>query len=224
MAAEDLLVSWNDTSTKQAIVDSVARLTTDGPDFVPPDERVATFDNDGTLWCEKPLPVQLAFILGELAAMTEADESLRSRQPWKAAHDRDMEWLSDVMTKHYAGDDTDVKVLMVGILQTLAGLTVAEYEQRANDFVRTTQHPTAGRLYQDCGYAPMVELLRYLEANGFATFIASGGDRDFMRPFAWDLYGIPPERVVGSSNALAYDADTNEVAYMGEADVFSTLR
>ncbi len=220
MAAEELLASWNDTATKHAIVELVDRVTRDGPDYVAPEDRTATFDNDGTLWCEKPLPIQLAFILEQLAAMAEADESLRSRQPWKAAYQRDMAWLSGVITKHYAGDDSDVKVLMGGILQTLAGLTVGEYEARAGDFVHSTHHPTAGRLYRDCGYRPMVELLRYLEANGFATFIASGGDRDFMRPFALDMYGIPPERVIGSSNALAYDSDANELADLAHPDVF----
>ena len=179
---------------------------------MPPEERIATFDNDGTLWCEKPLPIQLAFILQRLAAMATADETLRGRQPWKAAYEQDYGWLGGVIDKHYAGDDSDVKVLMGGLLAAFAGVTVDEYEAEALSFVNGGSHPTLGRPYARCGYQPMVELLRYLEANGFTTFIASGGDRDFMRPFAGDLYGIPPERVVGSSNALRYDADADTLS------------
>jgi hypothetical protein len=219
MASEELLASWNDTPTRQAIVDFVARVT-DGPGAVPPDERVATFDNDGTLWCEKPLPIELEFILQRLADMAEVDASLRSRQPWKAAYDKDLGWLGDVITKHYGGDDSDVKILMGGILAAFAGTTVEDYEAQAGSYVRDGQHPTLGRLYRECGYRPMVELLRYLEANGFATFIASGGDRDFMRTIAGEMYGIPPERVIGSSNALRYDGDARSLAYLAEPDVF----
>ena len=127
MANEELLASWNDTATRQRIVDFVARVTADGPDFVAPADRVATFDNDGTLWCEKPLPIQLAFILQQLAKQATNDESLQSKQPWKAAYTHDLEWLGGVITKHYAGDDSDVKVLMGGILGAFAGVTVDEY-------------------------------------------------------------------------------------------------
>ena len=220
MAAEELLASWNDTASKAAIVDYVARVTTDGPDFVAPVERIATFDNDGTLWCEKPMPIQLAFILKRLAEMAAVDATLRDRQRWKAAADGDMAWLSGVITKHYSGDDGDLKVLMGGVLASVAGLTVDEYAEQANAFVTGTPHPVNGRLFKDCGYLPMVELLRYLEANGFTAFIASGGDRDFMRPFADDIYGIPAERVIGSSNALRYDDDAGTLAYLAEPDVF----
>jgi hypothetical protein len=219
VAAEELLESWNDTPTRQAIIDYVNRITSDGPEQVPEPDRVATFDNDGTLWCEKPLPIQLAFILQRLAEMAEADDSLRSRQPWKAAYEQDYGWLGAVVTKHYAGDDSDVEVLVGGVVSAFAGISVDEFGDRADRFVRTTTHPINGRLYQACGYRPMVELLRYLEANGFSNFIASGGDRDFMRPFADDLYGLPPERVIGSSNALRYDADADALVYLAEPDV-----
>ena len=220
MTSEHLLVSWRDTPTTAAIVDFVARVTGDGPDHVPPDARIATFDNDGTLWCEKPMPIQLAFVLERLAEMATADESLRDRQPWKAAVERDFHWLGEVITKHYAGDDTDVKVLLGGVVASTAGLTVEEYADSADAFVAGTTHPTNGRLFRDCAYRPMVELLRYLEANEFTPFIASGGDRDFMRPFADDLYGIPAERVIGSSNALRYDDDAGTLAYLAEPGVF----
>ncbi len=176
--------------TRAAIVD-FERVTDEGGATVPPDDRVAVFDNDGTLWCEKPMPVELGFILHRFTEMAEEDPALRDRQPWKAAWDKDYAWLGAVITKHYHGDDSDVKVLMGGILQAFAGMTVTAYTARADAFLRQAPHPSLGRLLRDCAYLPMVELLRYLEANGFATYIASGGDRDFMRPVTYDIYGIP---------------------------------
>ena len=201
----DTLLSWNDGAAKTAIVDFVTRVTTaGGPDFVPAVERIAVFDNDGTLWCEKPMPIELGFILVRLAAMAETDSALRARQPWQAAYGKDYAWLGDAITKHYHGDDSDVKVLIGGILQAFDGMSVDTYGTDASAFLNHGQHPTLRRTFRDCGYKPMVELLRYLEANGFTNFIASGGDRDFMRTVTADIYGIPPERVVGSSNALRY--------------------
>ena len=217
------LASWNDGETKAAIVDFVERVTTEGgPDFVPPAERIATFDNDGTLWCEKPMPIELGFILARLAEMAEADGSLREKQPWRAAHERDYQWLGDVITKHYHGDDADVKVLIAGILQAFAGMDVEEYGAAADAFLRKEKHPTLGRTFHACGYLPMIELLRYLEANGFTNYIASGGDRDFMRPVTEEIYGIPAEHVIGSSNALRYleDEHGGTVTYAAEMDVF----
>ncbi len=210
-----MLESWNDTATRQAIVAFVESVGS-----IPPEERIAVFDNDGTLWCEKPLPIELAFILKRLAEMAERDESLRRRQPWQAAHDGDYAWLGNVITKHYQGDDSDVKVLMGGILQAFAGWTVDEYGAAAHAFVHDGVHPTLKRPFAACGYVPMVELLRYLEDNDFTCYIASGGDRDFMRPITGELYGIPPERVIGSSNGLRYDDATRSVVYIAEPDVF----
>jgi phosphoserine phosphatase len=212
------LPSWNDTHTRQAIVEFVESTASD----VPPEERIAVFDNDGTLWCEKPMPIELGFILKRLAAMADEDASLRERQPWKAARENDYAWLGRVITKHYQGDDSDVKVLMGGILQAFAGMTVDDYTAAAHVFLHTEQHPALGRMFRDCGYLPMVELLRYLEANGFTNFIASGGDRDFMRPVTQEIYGIPPHRVVGSSNGLRYVEDEHggSVVYLAEPDVF----
>jgi hypothetical protein len=219
----DPLASWNDTPTRAAIVDFVDRVTDEGgAHFVPRDDRVAVFDNDGTLWCEKPMPVELGFILHRFTEMAEEDPALRDRQPWKAAWDKDYAWLGAVITKHYHGDDSDVKVLMGGILQAFAGMTVAAYSARADAFLRQAAHPSLGRLLRDCAYLPMVELLRYLEANGFATYIASGGDRDFMRPVTYDIYGIPPERVIGSSTGLRYreDGDSGTLVYEAQMEVF----
>ena len=218
----DELRSWNDTPTRQAIVKFVEAASREGSaGYVPPAERVAVFDNDGTLWCEKPMPIELGFILHRLAEMCETDASLRDRQPWKAAHERDFAWLGNVITKHYHGDDADVKVLMGGILRAFAGLTVEEYQAAADEFMHG-QHPTIDRRYRECGYLPMIELLQYLEANGFTTFIASGGDRDFMRPVTDEIYGIPSERVIGSSNALSYqeDEDGGKLVYLDKPDVF----
>ena len=204
----DDLTSWHDTGTRQAIVEFVERVTTEGgPDYVPPSERIAVFDNDGTLWCEKPMPIELGFILMRLAEMAESDESLRGRQPWKAAYDKDYGWLGEAITKHYHGDESDVKLLMGGIMEAFAGQTVDEYSDAADAFLRRGKHPTLGRAFDQCGYQPMIELLGYLETNGFTNYIASGGDRDFMRPVTDEIYGIPSERVIGSSNALAYTDD-----------------
>jgi hypothetical protein len=217
------LDSWTDGAAKSAVVDFVERVTkVDGPDFVPPVERIAVFDNDGTLWCEKPMPIELGFILKRLAAQAEHDAALRAQQPWKAARDRDYAWLGDVITKHYRGDDGDVKVLVGGILKAFEGMTIDDYCADAAQFLATEHHPTLKRAFRACGYTPMVELLRYLEGHGFTTFIASGGDRDFMRPVTNEIYGIPPERVIGSSNALRYvaDADGGSLAYVAKPDVF----
>jgi phosphoserine phosphatase len=214
----DPLASWHDGPTKTTIVDFVEAVGAS----IAPEERVAVFDNDGTLWCEKPMPIELGLILERLAEMAEHDASLCERQPWKAAREKDYAWLGGAITKHYHGDESDVKVLMGGILEAFAGMAVETYAAAAEAFLREAQHPTLGRTLRDCGYAPMVELLRYLEGNGFTTFIASGGDRDFMRPVTQEIYGIPSERVVGSSTALRYEHDEHggTVVYQAQMDVF----
>ena len=219
----ELAASWNDTPTRQAIVEFVERVTNEsGPDYLPPEERITAFDNDGTLWCEKPMPIELGFILARLVEMAEADASLHEKQPWKAAREKDYHWLGEVITKHYHGDDSDVKVLMGGILRAFAGQTVEEYSAAADDFLRGNKHPTLDRAFHQCGYLPMIDLLDYLEANGFTNYIASGGDRDFMRPVTDEIYRIPAERVIGSSNALAYTDDEHggSISYLASPDVF----
>ena len=194
-----MLESWNDGPAKSAIVDFVGRVTTEGPDHVAPEARVAVFDNDGTLWCEKPMYIQLDFLLRRFKEQAEADPALRDQQPYQAAYTGDLKWLGDAVTKHYQGDDADFKVLMGAVLTAHHAITVEEHAGRINAFFAEAKHPTLGRPYTSCGYAPMVELLQYLEANGFTNYIVSGGGRDFMRPITWPMYGIPPERVVGSS-------------------------
>ena len=218
----DPLPSWHAGVCKQAIQDFVERVTADGsPDFVAPEERVAVFDNDGTLWCEKPMPIQLDFILRRLAVMAEQAPELRTRQPWQAAYTRDYRWLGEVVTRHYQGDDRELPVLAAGVLQSFAGITVEEFEAQADGFLRSAQHPTLGRGYLTCAYRPMVELLGYLEAGGFRNYIASGGGRDFMRPISQEVYGIPRQRVIGSSISLAYEPGEGggRIVRKPEADV-----
>ncbi len=203
MVADALLASWRDTPARRAIVDFVERVTgEDEPGFVAPAERVAVFDNDGTLWSEKPIPIQLDFTLFRMAELAAADSSLKDRQPYKAAAERDYRWLGEAMVKHYHGDDADLGLLMAAVQTAFGGMTVEDFGQEVTTWLQAASHPVLGRPYLSCAYVPMIELLRYLEANGFTTYIASGGDRDFMRPFAGQLYGIPPERVIGSAFGL----------------------
>ena len=199
------LNTWNDGPTKSAIVDFVQRVTRhSSSDFVAPDARVAVFDNDGTLWCEKPMYIQLDFLVRRFAEQAKADPSLREREPYKGAYQGDLKWLADAVTKHNQGDDSDLKPLVAAILSAHATITVEEHRARVEAFFRDGKHPTLGRPYMSCGYRPMVELLRYLEVNGFTNFIVSGGGRDFIRPVTGMLYGIPPEQVVGSSVGLKH--------------------
>ncbi len=212
-----MLTSWNDGAARRAIVEFVERTVSSA---VPVEERVAVFDNDGTLWCEKPMPIQADFILRRLFEMAHADPALRDRQPWKAAYERDYAWLGEVLAEHYAGDDTNVRTLLGGVLAAYAGMSVDDFEAKADAFLRTAQHPTLGRGYLECAYAPMVELLGYLEENGFSNYIASGGGRDFMRPISQEVYGIPRDRVIGSASALEYTSDDRggTITHKAEAD------
>jgi phosphoserine phosphatase len=217
----ELLSSWRDGPTMQAIIDFVGRTCgEDGSVAVPVEERVAVFDNDGTLWCEKPLPIQADFILRRLAEMAAVQPELGERQPWKAAAEGDAGWFGALMAEHYAGDDTNVKTLAAGILAAYAGISIDDFEAQADAFLRSAKHPTLNRTYLECTYAPMVELLNYLKVNGFSNYIASGGGRDFMRPVTHDLYGIPRERVIGSSSTLAYASDDHggTITHRPEAD------
>jgi phosphoserine phosphatase len=208
MTSTDALTSWSDGQAKRAILDFVARVTTPGgTDYVPPQARIAVFDNDGTLWCEKPMYIQLDFLLRKLAAQAVADASLRDKQPWKAAYDKDFGWLSAAVTKHYQGDDSDVRVLLGGLLQLAQDQPVETVEAEAKAFVETQHHPTLSRTYFECAYQPMIELLRLLEAHDFIPYIVTGGGRDFVRGIAAERYGIPRKRVIGSTVAYRYMDD-----------------
>jgi phosphoglycolate phosphatase-like HAD superfamily hydrolase len=218
----DFLESWNDTPTKQAILDFVAAVTDEAkPQYIAPSDRIAVFDNDGTLWCEKPMYIQLDYLLRKLAAQAEDDPTLRAKQPWQAAWEKDFAWLGAAVTKHYQGDDHDLHVLLGGILSLSKDQPVEKIEVEAKRFIDTEQHPTLGRLYRDCIYQPMLELLQYLEARGFRNYIVSGGGRDFMRGFVTDLYGIPRERALGSTVAYTFveTEEGSQIVQKSELDV-----
>jgi haloacid dehalogenase-like hydrolase len=184
------LPSWNDGPAKQGLVSFVEKVTKDGsPAFVPPAERIATFDNDGTLWCEQPLPVQLYFALDRVKALAPQHPEWKTREPFASL------LKGDLQTALAGGDRVVLELMMA----THAGMTTVEFEQIVKDWIATAKHPKTGKLYTDMVYQPMLEVLAYLRANGFKNFIVSGGGIEFMRPWAERVYGIPPEQVVGSS-------------------------
>lgn len=195
LAAEPL-PSWNDGSARSAIVDFVAKVTkTDSPSFVPQPERIAVFDNDGTLWSEQPMYVQLAFAIDRVKALSNQHPEWKHKQPFKAALDNDIAALAK------SGE----KGLMELIMATHAGMSTQEFEQIASSWIETARHPKTGKPYTEMVYQPMLELLSYLRDNGFRTFIVSGGGIEFMRPWTQEIYGIPPEQVVGSSIKVKYE-------------------
>jgi phosphoserine phosphatase len=217
------LDTWTDGPTKSAIVDFVGRVTADGVDYVAPEARIAVFDNDGTLWCEKPMYIQLDFIVRRLAEQAQAGPSLRNRQPYQAAVAGDLQWFGAAITKHYQGDDGDLKTLAEAVMSLHESMTVEDHAALVSKFYSEAKHPTLGRPYQTCTYAPMVELLRYLEVNDFTCYIVSGGGRDFMRPITNAIYGIPPERVVGSAQGLKFagtDGGHGDLLIQPALDVF----
>src|SRR3974390_2868022 len=194
--AQDPLPSWNDTAPKKALVAFVEKVTKEGsPDFVPVPERIATFDNDGTLWCEKPLPVQLYFALDRVKALAPQHPEWKTREPFASV-------LKDDLKTAAAGGEN---ALMELLMATHTGNTTEEFEKIVKDWIATAKHPRTGRLYTGMVYQPMLELLAYLRANGFKTFIVSGGGIEFMRAWTEGGYGVPPEQVVGSSIKTKYE-------------------
>ena len=188
--AADPLPSWNDGPAKQSIITFVEKVTKPGsPDFVPVPERIATFDNDGTLWCEKPMPVQLYFALDRVKALAPQHPEWKDKEPFASL------LKGDLKTALAGGDHA----LMELIMATHTGMTTVEFEQIVKDWIATAKHPKTGKLYTEMVYQPMLEVLAYLRANGFKNFIVSGGGIEFMRPWTEQVYGIPPEQVVGSS-------------------------
>ncbi|CAN7634194.1 HAD family hydrolase [Rhizobium sp. LjRoot98] len=189
-AQTDPLPSWNDTASKTAIVAFVEKVTKENtPDFVPELERIAVFDNDGTLWAEHPMYVQLAFALDRVKTMAPEHPEWKDTQPFKAVLDNDMKALAA------AGE----KGLIELIMATHSAMTSDEFAKIANDWIASARDPKFKKPYTELVYQPMLELLAYLRANGFKTFIVSGGGVEFMRPWAEKVYGIPPEQVIGSS-------------------------
>ena len=171
------------------------------------------FDNDGTLWTEKPMPTQLHYRACRWMAAAEADPSLAEKQPYKAAVTGDFAWLGGAIDKHYAGDDSDLKVMIGAILGVDRRSRASTSTRRGVRVLPRRQAPDPRPAVLDAVYQPMVELLRYLEANDFTCYIVSGGDRDFMRPMTPDNYGIPPERVIGSAPGLRTTTESGDVRY-----------
>jgi len=188
--AADPLPSWNDGAPKKAIMAFVEKVTKPGsPDFVPVPERIATFDNDGTLWCEQPVPVQLYFTLDRVKALAPQHPEWNTKEPFASL------LKGDLKTALAGGE----RALLEIVMATHAGMTTVEFEEIVKDWLATAKHPKTGKLFTEMVYQPMLELLAYLRANGFKNFIVSGGGIEFMRPWTEQVYGIPPEQVVGSS-------------------------
>jgi len=184
------LPSWNDGATKQSILEFVAAVTREGSsDFVPPAERIATFDNDGTLWVEQPRYTQLTFALDRVKAVAPLHTEWKDTQPFKAVLENDLGTLAKI------GDQGLAEL----VLASHAGMTTDEFQKIVTDWLATARHPRFKRPYTELAYLPMVELLAYLRSNGFKTFIVSGGGIEFMRPWTERVYGVPPEQIVGSS-------------------------
>jgi phosphoglycolate phosphatase-like HAD superfamily hydrolase len=188
--AADPLPSWNDGKAKQSIIEFVAKATTKGsPDFVSPAERIAVFDNDGTLWSEQPMYFQLFFAIDRVKALALKHPEWKDKEPFASL------LKGDVKTALAGGEHAILEIIMA----THADMTTAEFEKIVKDWIATAKHPTTKRPYTEMVYQPMLEVLAYLRANGFKTFIVSGGGIEFMRPWTERVYGIPPEQVVGSS-------------------------
>jgi len=194
--AADALPSWNDGKAKQSILAFAEKVTTSGsPDFVPPAERIATFDNDGTLWPSHPMYTQLAFALDRVKALAPKHPEWKTTQPFKAVLDNDLKALAA------AGEKGMVELVMA----SHAGMSTDEFEAIVTDWLDKARHPRFKRRYTELAYQPMLELLAFLRANDFKTFIVSGGGVEFMRPMTEKVYGIPPEQVVGSTIQTKYE-------------------
>jgi len=190
MQAADPLPSWNDTAPKKAILTFVEKVTKPGsPDFVPVAERIAVFDNDGTLWSEQPMYFQILFALDRVKALAPQHPEWKEKEPFASL------LKGDVKSALAGGEPTIMQIVMT----THAGMTTGEFDTIVRDWVATAKHPKTKRLYTEMVYQPMLELLAYLRANGFKTYIVSGGGVEFMRPWTERVYGIPPEQVIGSS-------------------------
>jgi phosphoglycolate phosphatase-like HAD superfamily hydrolase len=192
----DPLPSWNDGAVKTSILDFVARVTKEGaPDFVPAAERIATFDNDGCLWSEQPIYFQALFVFDRIKALAPRHPEWKDKEPFASV------LKGDVKSALSGGERAILEMAMA----THAGMTTDEFDTLVRDWIATAKHPKTGRLLTEMTYQPMLELLAHLRANGFKTFIVSGGGIDFMRPWAERVYGIPPEQVVGSSMKTGFE-------------------
>jgi phosphoglycolate phosphatase-like HAD superfamily hydrolase len=201
----DTLPSWNDTATKKAIFNFVERVTKQGsPDFVPEAERIATFDNDGTLWAEQPMYFQIMFALYRVKVLAPQHPEWKTTEPFASL------LKGDVKGALAGGEPAIFKI----VVATHSGMTTAEFDEIVRTWIATAKHPVTGRLYTEMVYQPMLELLAYLRANAFKTFIVSGGGIDFMRVFSDRVYGVPPQQVVGSSGKTKFQMSDGKPALM----------
>lgn len=208
--AADPLPSWNDGPTKQAIVSFVDKVTKQGSaDFVPPAERIATFDNDGTLWAEQPIYFQFQFALDRVKALAPKHPEWKTQEPFNHL-------VAGDMKAFLAGGE---KSLMTVMAVAHSGMTTEEFQKIVKDWLATARHPKTKRPYDQMIYQPMLEVLAYLRANGFKTFIVSGGGVEFMRAFAEKTYGVPPEQVVGSQGKLKYELRDGKPAMVKLAEL-----
>ncbi len=208
--AQDELPSWNDTAPKRTIVTFVERITTQGsPEFVPARQRIAVFDNDGTLWAERPNFFQGLFLADRIKALSPQHPEWKTKEPFASLLNGDMEGVAK----------SGIKGLTEMLAATHAGMTTEEFAEIVSDWITTARHPTTGRPYTEMVYQPMLELLAYLRAHGFKTFIVSGGGIEFMRPWVERVYGIPPEQVVGSSGKLKFEMQNGKPVLMKLAAV-----
>ncbi|RLA20578.1 MAG: haloacid dehalogenase-like hydrolase [Gammaproteobacteria bacterium] len=206
-----LLASWNNGPSRQAIIDFVAAVTNkEGPDYVDPAERIAVFDNDGTLWSEKPAYFQLLFAIDRIKALAPHHPEWKTQQPFKAVLENDIKALA------VSGE----KGLIQLVMASHSGMTTDEFEQIVTDWLATAKHPRFKRPYTELVYQPMLELLKYMRHNGFKTFIVSGGGIEFMRPFTEKAYGIPPEQVIGSSIKTKFELRNGEPVLVRLPEIF----
>jgi phosphoserine phosphatase len=209
-AHADPLPSWNEGASKTAITDFVTRVTEpDGPAYVPAAQRIAVFDNDGTLWVEQPIYTQLAFVLDRVKALADTHPEWAEVEPFRAAIQRDVKSLGA----------SGMEGLLQLLAATHAGMSSDEFEMLAADWIGAARHPRFDRPYTELVYQPMIELLAYLRENGFKTFIVSGGGADFMRPWTEAVYGIPPEQVIGSQIALRFEIQDGMPRILREPEI-----
>jgi hypothetical protein len=210
ISAADELPSWNEGAAKRALLDFVAKVTKESdPDFVPPAERIATFDNDGTLWCEQPMYFQELFAFDRIKALAEKHPEWKDIEPYRFVLQGDLQGLAD----------TGEKGLLEIAGRTHSGMTTDEFHATVKEWMKTARHPRFKRPYNECIYQPQLELLAYLRANGFKTFIVSGGGIEFMRPWVEPAYGIPPEQVVGSSGVVKFEIRNGKPVLIKEPKV-----
>src|ERR1700745_1632869 len=205
MVSTHSLPPWNDGAVKAAILDFVARISKQGSaDFVPPAERISTFDMDGALWCERPLQVQVFFLFDRVKELSAKDPALVERLPFKAMLEHDYNTLFRL----------GKQALFELVFATHAGMTNEDFDRVARGWLATAKHPKLGRLFKECVYRPQVELLAYLRENGFKTYIVSGSGIEFVRAFAEEVFGVPREQVIGSSGKMRYEMKDDRVSLM----------